>query len=102
MVWWVPSSAHTTPGGKRARQAILLTRPRIRNLLGNERIRIRPRVFCNPLLCSCYSVLAMELTPQQLGFLGQLRSRGFDIVGFPMYEQYIGVRKGNCGALLAP
>jgi len=49
-----------------------------------------------------YSVLVMELTPQQLGFLGQLRSRGFDIVGFPMYEQYIGVRKGNCGALLAP
>jgi hypothetical protein len=44
----------------------------------------------------------MELTPQQLGFLGQLRSRGFDIVGFPMYEQYIGVRKGNCGALIAP
>jgi hypothetical protein len=44
----------------------------------------------------------MELTPQQLGFLAQLRSRGFDIVGFPMYEQYIGVRKGNCGALLAP
>ena len=44
----------------------------------------------------------MELTPQQLGFLGQLRARGFDIIGFPMYEQYIGVRRGNCGALLAP
>jgi hypothetical protein len=44
----------------------------------------------------------MELTPQQLGFLAQLRSRDFDVVAFPMYEQYIGVRKGNCGALLAP
>ena len=44
----------------------------------------------------------MELTPQQINFLSQLRSRGFDIVAFPMYESFIGVRKGNCGALLAP
>jgi hypothetical protein len=44
----------------------------------------------------------MELTAQQIGFLSQLRSRGFDIVAFPMYEKFVGVRKGNCGALLAP
>jgi len=44
----------------------------------------------------------MELTPQQLTFLTQLRSRGFDVVAFPMYENFIGVRKGNCGALLVP
>jgi hypothetical protein len=38
----------------------------------------------------------MELTAQQK------TSRGFSVVAFPMYEQYVGVRKGNCGALLAP
>jgi hypothetical protein len=44
----------------------------------------------------------MELTAQQIDFLGQLRARGFDIVAFPMYETLVGVRKGSCGALLAP
>ncbi|MGO9590490.1 MAG: hypothetical protein ACLP3K_10660 [Candidatus Acidiferrales bacterium] len=44
----------------------------------------------------------MELTPQQVGFLAQLRSQGFDVVAFPMYENFVGVRKGNVGALLAP
>jgi hypothetical protein len=58
----------------------------------------------------------MDLTPQQITFLNQLRSRGFEIIAFPMYEQYVGVRKGgaprsnvsrawgkgHCGALLAP
>jgi hypothetical protein len=44
----------------------------------------------------------MELTQQQVSFLNQLRSRGFDIVAFPMYENLVGVRKGHCGALLAP
>jgi len=44
----------------------------------------------------------MELTTQQIGFLSQLRSRGFDVVAFPLYESFVGVRKGNCGALLAP
>ena len=44
----------------------------------------------------------MELTPQQLTFLSQLRSCGFDVVRFPLYENFIGVRKGNCGALLVP
>src|SRR5271163_1780002 len=44
----------------------------------------------------------MELTPQQIATLERLRSRGIDIVAFPMYESYVGVRKGNCGALLKP
>jgi hypothetical protein len=44
----------------------------------------------------------MELTPQQKTILDRLSSRGFSVVAFPMYEQYVGVRKGNCGALLAP
>jgi hypothetical protein len=44
----------------------------------------------------------MELTPQQVGFLAQLKSQGFDVVAFPMYENFVGVRKGNVGALLAP
>jgi hypothetical protein len=46
--------------------------------------------------------LDMELTAQQVGILERLRSRGFEIVAFPLYENYVGVRKGNCGALLAP
>lgn len=44
----------------------------------------------------------MELTPQQTGILTNLQKRGFIVVAFPMYESYVGVRKGNCGALLAP
>jgi hypothetical protein len=43
----------------------------------------------------------MELTAQQIGMLERLRSHGFEIVAYPMYENYIGVRKGNCGTLLA-
>jgi hypothetical protein len=43
----------------------------------------------------------MDLTTQQIGVLERLRTRGFEIVAYPMYENYIGVRKGNCGALLA-
>ena len=44
----------------------------------------------------------MELTPSQLGALARLQGRGFEVVAFPMYESYVGVRKGNCGALLSP
>ncbi len=44
----------------------------------------------------------MELTHQQLTILTRLQGRGFEVVAFPMYETYMGVRKGNCGALLAP
>jgi hypothetical protein len=44
----------------------------------------------------------MDVTPQQLSILQRLQGHGFEVVAFPMYEQYVGVRKGNCGALLAP
>jgi hypothetical protein len=44
----------------------------------------------------------MELTSPQLAILNRLRHHGFDVVAFPMYESYVGVRRGNCGALLIP
>ena len=43
----------------------------------------------------------MELTPQQISILERLQKRDFQIVAFPMYPNHIGVRKGNCAALLA-
>jgi hypothetical protein len=43
----------------------------------------------------------MDFTPQQISILERLHARGFQIVAFPMYANYIGVRKGNCAALLA-
>ena len=47
-------------------------------------------------------VLAMDLTPAQIRFLENLHKRSFEIVAFPMYANHIGIRKGNCAALLAP
>jgi hypothetical protein len=44
----------------------------------------------------------MDLSPQQLAILQRLHIAGFEIVAFPMYANYIGARKGNCAALLAP
>lgn len=44
----------------------------------------------------------MELTPQQIGILERLQGRGFQIIAFPMYASHVGVRKGNCAALLTP
>jgi hypothetical protein len=49
-----------------------------------------------------YPIFAVELTSQQLGILNRLQQSGFEIVAFPMYESYVGVRRGNCGALLTP
>jgi hypothetical protein len=46
--------------------------------------------------------LVMELTAQQLSVLNRLQTSGYEVVAFPMYESYVGVRRGNCGALLAP
>lgn len=45
---------------------------------------------------------AMELTPQQIRILERLQDRRLQIVAFPMYANHIGVRKGNCAALLVP
>src|ERR1700732_837027 len=46
--------------------------------------------------------LSMNLTPQQISTLERLQVQTFQIVAFPMYANYVGVRKGNCAALLAP
>jgi len=43
----------------------------------------------------------MELTPQQISILERLQQRDFQTVAFPMYPNHIGIRKGNCAALLA-
>lgn len=44
----------------------------------------------------------IELTAEQMSTLERLRERGFQFVAFPLYERRIGVRKGNCAALLDP
>ena len=44
----------------------------------------------------------MEITAQQISILERLKNNGFDVVAFPMHESFVGVRKGNCAALLAP
>jgi hypothetical protein len=44
----------------------------------------------------------MDFSPQELAILECLHVAGFEIVAFPMYANYVGTRKGNCAALLAP
>ena len=44
----------------------------------------------------------MDLTPQQISLLERLHAHDFQIVAFPMYANCVGVRKGNCAALLSP
>ena len=44
----------------------------------------------------------MDLTHEQAEVLERLQSRGFRLVSFPMFANYVGVRKGHCVALLAP
>jgi hypothetical protein len=44
----------------------------------------------------------MDLSPQQMAILQRLHLGGFEIVAFPMYANYVGTRKGNYAALLAP
>jgi hypothetical protein len=43
-----------------------------------------------------------ELTAAQIAVLERLIERGFIAVAFPLYASSVGVRKGNCAALLAP
>jgi hypothetical protein len=43
-----------------------------------------------------------ELSPQQIGILERLVSKGFTLVAFPLYANAVGVRKGSCAALLDP
>ena len=44
----------------------------------------------------------LELTPAQIAVLERLAVRGFQGASFPLYANAVGVRKGNCAALLAP
>jgi hypothetical protein len=44
----------------------------------------------------------LELSPKQIAILETIASRGFAIVAFPLYASAVGVRKGNCAALLGP
>ena len=44
----------------------------------------------------------LELTPQQTAVLERLLARGFQPVAFPLYANAVGVRKGDCAALLGP
>jgi hypothetical protein len=44
----------------------------------------------------------MDLTPAQAALLQRLHTLGFELVAFPIYPNHIGIRKGNCAALLSP
>lgn len=37
----------------------------------------------------------MDLTPHQISLLERLHALGFEIVAFPMYANYIGVKRGS-------
>lgn len=43
-----------------------------------------------------------EFTPQQIAILERVISAGFSIAAFPLYANAVGVRSGNCAALLDP
>jgi hypothetical protein len=57
--------------------------------------------FTRPANC-CYSELSMELTAEHAAWLERLHESGFEIVAFPMYASYVGLRKGSCVALVEP
>lgn len=44
----------------------------------------------------------MELTREHVAKLEKLHARGFEIVAFPMYASYVGLRKGICAVLVEP
>jgi hypothetical protein len=44
----------------------------------------------------------LELSEQQMAVLERLRARGFALVAFPLYASYVGVRRDEFAALLAP
>jgi len=52
-------------------------------------------------LCGGFAFPSMDLTPLQLVILERLHARGYEIVAFPMYASHVGIRRGNCAALLA-
>jgi hypothetical protein len=44
----------------------------------------------------------MDLTPQHATLLQHIRALGFELVSFPIYPNHVGIRRGNCAALIAP
>jgi hypothetical protein len=44
----------------------------------------------------------LELTLQQVAALERLAAQGFQVVAFALYANAVGLRKGNCAALLGP
>ena len=44
----------------------------------------------------------MDLSPKQAGILQRILSLGFELIAFPVYPNHVGIRRGNCVALLAP
>jgi hypothetical protein len=43
-----------------------------------------------------------ELSPRQITILEGIITHGFNIVAFPLYANAVGIRSGNCAALLDP
>lgn len=41
-----------------------------------------------------------ELTEAQIHRLERIKNAGFELIIFPLFPKHIGVKKGNCGALL--
>jgi hypothetical protein len=44
----------------------------------------------------------LDLTAKQIAILERCAAAEFNIVAFPLYESAVGIKKGNCAALLAP
>jgi len=44
----------------------------------------------------------MDLTPKQAALLQRILSLDFEFASFPVYPNHIGIRRGNCAALLSP
>jgi hypothetical protein len=61
-------------------------------------------VHCEPRPRTAYPAYKFmtELTPQQVAILERIAAHGFRLVAFPLYANAVGVRSGNCAALLDP
>ncbi len=44
--------------------------------------------------------MPLELSPKHVTVLERIAGHGFSIVAFPLYASAVGIRKGNCAALL--
>jgi hypothetical protein len=42
----------------------------------------------------------LDLSPEQIAILEKCAAAGFSVVAFPVYASAVGIRKGNCAALL--